>query len=225
MESAPPARVLVVEDDDTVRSGLAASLRSHGYTVHPDPAGQDIEVTLDRFRPDLIIMDVRLPGEDGFALARRVRAMSEVPLLFLTAADRIEDRLTGFETGGDDYVVKPFAMTELLARVQALLRRTGRGVAEVREIGDLIIDERNRLALRAGRQLDLTPTEFDLLAVLANNVGEVLSKSRLLALVWEFEEYDDNLVEVHISSLRKKLERWGPRLIRTVRGAGYVLRP
>lgn len=215
----------MVEDDASVREGLASSLGGEGFEVRTLTDGDGFEATLDTFRPDLAILDIRLPSQrNGIDLARALRSRDDLPILFLTAVDGVDDRVAGLEAGGDDYVVKPFAMAEVLARVRALLRRTGRLHSRIIEVGDVVIDERARLAHRAGQELDLTPTEYELLTVLAANVGEVLSKTRLLSLVWEFDAYDDNLVEVHVSALRRKLEEHGPRIIHTVRGAGYVLR-
>lgn len=220
-----PSRILVVEDDASVREGLASALRTEGFEVLPVEEATAAALALDRFRPDLAILDIRLPSaRDGLDLARLVRSRGDLPILFLTAVDGVEDRVAGFEAGADDYVVKPFAMPELLARVRALLRRTDRLSSSTWEVDDLVIDERSRTAARDGVELDLTPTEFDLLLTFARHTGRTLSKTRILALVWEFEEYDPNLVEVHVSALRRKLEEHGPRLIQTVRGAGYVLR-
>ncbi len=183
---------------------------------------------IDSFRPDLAILDVRLPPgtPNGFDLGRLLRRRSDAPLLFLTAADQIEDRLEGFDVGADDYVVKgDFNMAELLARVRALLRRAGRLASGTTEIGDLELDEGSRTVVRGGAKVDLTRTEFDLLAVLARNPDRVFSKVELLSRVWGFDHYDLNLVEVHMSALRHKLEAHGPRLIHTRRGAGYVFQP
>jgi two-component system, OmpR family, response regulator len=144
--------------------------------------------------------------------------------VFVTAVETLEGRLTGFDVGGDDYLVKPFAMPELLARVRVLLRRTGRTTAQALQVGDVVVDELAQTAHRAGVPLELTPTELELLTAFVRRPGRVLSKERLLALVWDFDAYDDNLVEVYVSTLRRKLEVHGPRLLHTVRGAGYVWR-
>jgi len=220
------ARVLMVEDDVYLARAVAVALRAVGYEVETVAHGNALRETTDRFHPDLAVLDVRLPsGPDGFALARQVRAEVGIPVLFLTAADALEDRLAGFEAGGDDYLVKPFAMAELLARIHVVLRRNGRLASPIIEIRDLVIDDSTRTATRAGEKVDLTPTEYSLLWTLARDPGRIFSKLQLLSLVWRFDQYDPNLVEVHTSSLRRKLEAFGPRLIHTERGVGYVLRP
>ena len=219
------ARVLVVEDDSPIRSALDVALRAEGYEVRVEPDGTTINEVGEQFRPDLAILDVHLPaGPNGFDIARHLRRSSDLAVLFLTAADGIDDRLAGFEAGGDDYLVKPFSMAELLARTQALLRRSGRLASAVWQIGDLVIDDGARVAMRAGNKLELTRTEYALLSMLAQHPGQVLSRAQLLAQVWGFDAYDSNLVEVHLSALRRKLEVHGPRLIHTVRGMGYTLR-
>ena len=218
-------RVLVVEDDTPIRLTLEVALRGEGYEVRAEPDGRGLEALAATFRPDLAVLDVRLPvGPDGYAMAVLLRRSSDVPLLFLTAADAVEDRLAGFQAGADDYLVKPFSMAELLARAQALLRRAGRLSSSTWQVGDLVVDDGARSVARAGTRLELTRTEYDLLAVLVQHVGKVLSKTQLLTSVWGFDAYDGNLVEVHVSALRRKLEQAGPRVIHTVRGAGYVLR-
>jgi DNA-binding response OmpR family regulator len=218
--------VLLVEDDASIRVAVEVALRGAGYEVCPLADGASIIASSDAFRPDLAVLDVRLPvGPDGYALARSLRSGSNLPILFLTAADAEQDRLAGFQAGGDDYLVKPFSMAELMARVQALLRRSGRLSSQCWHVADLLVDDAGRTVLRGGMALDLTRTEYDLLVMLARNVGRVLTKTQLLAEVWGFDAYDANLVEVHVSALRRKLEASGPRLIQTVRGAGYVLRP
>ncbi len=219
------ARVLVVEDDGPIRSALDVSLCAEGYEVKAEPDGTAIADVTQMFRPDLAILDVRLPvGPDGFAIARALRQTGDLPLLFLTAADALESRLAGFDAGADDYLLKPFSMAELLARVQALLRRSGRLASATWQVGDLVIDEATATVIRGGKQLELTHIEYTLLCVLVRHHGRVLSKVQLLTQVWGFDAYDPNLVEVHISALRRKLEASGPRLLQTVRGLGYVLR-
>lgn len=223
MDRSP--RVLVVEDDGALREAIAGALRHEGFTVRSTGRPKRVRSLARQFRPDLAVLDVRLPdGPDGFELARALRAESDAPLVFVTAAESLEDRLTGFDSGGDDYIVKPFAMPELLARIRSLLRRSGRLASTSIEIGGLLVDTESRTVLRNGVEIDLSPTEIDLLLTFVRRPGRVLSKDRLLALVWDFESYDDNLVEVYVSSLRRKLEEHGPRVIHTVRGAGYVFR-
>ena len=220
-----PPRVVVVEDDATIRSSVRISLEREGYEVRELPDGSTIERQVDEFRPDLALVDVQLPvGPDGLRIARLLRGTGDLPILVLTAADDLEDRLAGFAAGADDYLVKPFSMSELLARVAALLRRSGRLVSAVWEVDDLVVDDGARAVIRAGTKLQLTRTEFDLLRVLLHHQGQILSKTQLLTAVWGFDDYPQNLVEVHLSALRRKLEEHGRRVIHTVRGVGYVLR-
>jgi two-component system, OmpR family, response regulator len=221
-----PARVLLIEDDLSLREAMVAALTSSGYDVSAAADGLGLEADIDRYRPDVAILDVGLPrGPDGFDVAAALRRLSSIPFMFVTAADSLDDRLRGFDLGGDDYLVKPFAMSELLVRLRALLRRAGRLNSPTLQVRDLIIDEDTRLVRRGDRPIELTKTEFDLLTVLARSPGRVHSKVQLLSLVWGFDQYDPNLVEVHVSALRRKVEVHGPRLIHTERGEGYVVRP
>ncbi|HEX3542319.1 MAG TPA: response regulator transcription factor [Acidimicrobiales bacterium] len=218
-------RALLIEDDLSVREAVVIAFEGLGFLVRAQPTGEQLTSVIDEFRPDVAIIDVQLPsGPDGFALARQVISQAGVPVVFLTAADSLDDRLAGFESGGDDYIVKPFAMSELLARVRAVLRRSGRLHSPVAEIRDLLIDDNAKLAMRGGVVLDLTPTEFELLSVLARSPNQVFSKGQLLSQIWGFDSYDPNLVEVHVSALRRKLDAHGPRLVHTVRSRGYVFR-
>jgi two-component system OmpR family response regulator len=219
------SRALLIEDDMSVREAVAIAFEGFGFVVRAQPTGEEIAAVIDEFRPDVAIIDIQLPaGPDGFELARQVIALAGIPVVFLTAADGLDDRLAGFDAGGDDYIVKPFAMAELLARVRAVLRRSGRGSSAVVEIRDLLVDDNAKQAIRAGTTLDLTPTEFELLSVLAHAPDQVFSKGQLLSQIWGFDSYDPNLVEVHVSALRRKLDAHGPRLVHTVRSRGYVLR-
>lgn len=219
-------RVLLVEDDPLTREVLSAALTGTGFEVHAEPDGSRVERAAVSFRPDIALIDMKLgDGVDGITVARRLKGTDDFPLLFLTSANSIEDVLAAFDVGGDDYIVKPFVMAELLARMRAVLRRVGRQSARsVLELGDLMIDEAAHSAIRGGAVLDLTHREFSLLVTLARHPGVVLSKLQLLTNVWGFEHYDLNVVEVHISALRRKLEEHGPRVIQTVRGVGYVFR-
>jgi two-component system OmpR family response regulator len=164
-----------------------------------------------------------LPGRDGFALLGAVRAHSDAGVLMLTARDGVDDRLRGLTTGADDYVVKPFVLAEVVARVTAILRRTGRMVTEL-TVGDLVIDQEAGTVRRGQHAVALTATEFKLLCYFAEHRAKLLTKTQILSAVWGFDAYDPNLVEVFISSLRRKLEVHGPRLLHTMRGLGYTLR-
>jgi len=219
-----PARVLVIEDEAAIRDAVATALADAGYQVRGQADGAGLRCLAEAFRPDLAILDITLPGPDGLALARGLRTGGDLPILFLTARDGLDDRLAGFAAGADDYLVKPFALAELLVRVHALLRRSGRLRSVTTEAGDLVLDESASAAWRAGQPLDLTPTEFRLLAYLLARRGRTVSKAELLTQVWGYGSYDPNLVEVRISSLRRKLETDGPRLVRTVHGHGYTVR-
>lgn len=223
MQSAP-ARVAVVEDEPTLRETVGAALRSAGYLVKTWADGND-EPALSVFAPDLVILDVMLPGVDGFTLGRRIRDRRDVAVLYLTAREAVEDRLMGFSLGADDYVVKPVMMEELLARVRAVLRRAGKAQGGAVSVGNLVVDEDAAAVTYAGNPVELTAMELRLLAYLARNRGRTHSKVQLLTQVWGYDAYDPNLVEVHMSALRRKLEAHGPRMIQTVRGVGYRLAP
>lgn len=215
---------MFVEDDDAVRNAIALELRAAGYLVQAERDGNSLEAIAESFRPDIALLDVMLPGRSGFDLARELRNRSDLPILFLTARDAVSSRLAGFSAGADDYVIKPVAVEELLARLRALLRRSGRLEADVLEVGDLILDEPARVVRRGDTMLELTPIEFQLLGFLMRNRGVVLSRLQIMSQVWGYEEHDPNLVPVHMGNLRRKLEASGPRLIHTIRGHGYVLR-
>ena len=221
MGATSPSRVVVVEDEGLVSDAIAAALRAEGLS----PVVFDDHVGADRVlaeAPDLLVVDVILPHGDGFDLVRKVLARRDVPVIFVTARDGVRDRLEGFSVGADDYLPKPFALEELLARVRVVLRRRGRLEGALR-VGDLVVDEASGDARRGGAELGLTPTELRLLAFFVRHRGLVLSKPQLLTQVWGYDAYDPNVVEVHVSALRRKLEQAGPRIIHTVHGLGYRL--
>jgi two-component system, OmpR family, response regulator len=221
--NGPVGRVVVVEDETAIREAVLTGLRQEGFAATGFADAVDAGLILAG-SPDLAVLDIALPGGSGFALARALRARSALSIIFLTARDAVADRVHGLELGADDYVVKPFALEELLARARAVLRRYGR-LSAVLEAGDLLIDEDQGLVTRAGVPVTLTSTELRLLAFLVRHRGQALSKDQLLTQVWGYDAYDPNLVEVHVSALRRKLERTGPRMIETVRGIGYRLAP
>jgi DNA-binding response OmpR family regulator len=220
---APIGRVVVIEDERSVREAVLAALAAERFTA---TGFEDLPTPRDvlAVAPDLAILDVLLPNGNGFELARVLRQRQELPIIFLTARDAVSDRVAGLELGADDYLVKPFALEELMARVRAVLRRRGT-IPQVLEAEGLLVDEEHGLAARAGRDLGLTYTELRLLAFLMRHRGQVLSKDQLLTQVWGYDAYDHNLVEVHVSALRRKLATHGPRLIHTVRGIGYRFSP
>lgn len=215
------ARVLVVEDSEAIREGVVDALAAAGYVTGGRRDGSGLEDVLDAFRPDLVILDVMLPGRDGFALIPVVRERSDAGIVLLTARDAVEDRVRGLDGGADDYVVKPFLLAELVSRVGAVLRRRGRESA-VLQLGDLVLDADAGVVSRAGVVLDLTATELRLLRYFVAQRNRTVSKPQILAAVWGYDAYDANLVEVFVSSLRRKLGE--PRILHTVRGLGYALR-
>lgn len=222
------SRVLVAEDDTAVRESLDRALRFNGYEVFLAADGSEALSLVGQEDPELIILDVMMPNVDGLTVCRRVRAQGiATPILMLTARHLISDRVAGLDAGADDYLVKPFALEELRARVRALLRRTGvTGGSDVLEMGDLRLDPSGRSAERAGIALELTKTEFDLLELLLFNAGVVLPRSRIYEEIWGFDfETSSKSLDVYIGYLRRKTEPEGMRrLIHTVRGVGYVMR-
>jgi two-component system OmpR family response regulator len=223
MEPVSAPRVLIVEDAEAIRASVESALHDAGYEVLGRADGKSFEQDLARFRPDLVVLDVMLPGRDGFTLLTVLRRASTAGVVMLTARDAVSDRLRGLSGGADDYLVKPFVLAELVARVQAVLRRLGRAPSTV-QVGDLVLDPESGVVVRGEEKIELTSTELKLLDYLAAQRGRVVSKTQILAAVWGYEDYDPNIVEVHVSALRRKLEAHGPRLLHTVRGLGYVLR-
>jgi DNA-binding response OmpR family regulator len=219
-------RVLVVEDDEEIAQVLQRSLRLEGYEVRVAGDGESALDQSAAFNPDLVILDLGLPKLDGMEVARRLRSADDVPILMLTARDALESRVEGLDAGADDYLVKPFERQELLARLRALLRRRPpRGSASV-VVGDLALNPDTHEVSRAGRDIDLTQREFELLEYLMRNERIVVPRQRLLEEVWGYDPFaTTNTIEVFVSNLRRKLESGGEaRLLHTIRGAGYVLR-
>ncbi len=219
------AHILVVDDDPRITDLLRRMLAYEGYSVAVAATGDAaLRSTLER-APDLVLLDVMLPGIDGLEVAKRLRAAGDtVPILMLTARDAVKDRVKGLETGADDYLVKPFANEELLARVKAMLRRRSTEHSEVLRYADVELDTGTRVAHRKGREIELSPTEYELLALFLRRPRQVLTRDIILDRVWGMDfEGSSNVMEVYVGYLRSKLETNGePRLIHTVRGVGYV---
>jgi two-component system OmpR family response regulator len=229
--TAPEARLLVVDDEPNILELLSVSLRFAGFEVATATNGVDALARARDFSPELVVMDVMMPGLDGFEVARQLRSSGDqVPVVFLTAKDATEDRVQGLTLGGDDYVTKPFSLEEVVARIRAVLRRTsGRTVAQPStsqlSFADIVLDDDTHEVWKAGEAVELSPTEFNLLRYLLQNPGRVLSKRQILEHVWNYDfGGDGNVVESYVSYLRKKVDTGEPRLLHTVRGVGYVLR-
>jgi two-component system OmpR family response regulator len=228
-DRAPEARLLVVDDEPSIRELLTASLRFAGFEVFPAADGAEALKLAEQYRPDLVVLDIMLPDLDGFTVTRKLRERGrDVPVLFLTARDDTSDKVTGLTVGGDDYVTKPFSLEEVVARIRAVLRRTGVGGQP--DTGrlvfhDLEMDEDSHEVRRAGKLVDLSPTEFKLLRYLMLNPNRVLSKAQILDHVWAYDfNGEAGIVESYISYLRRKIDAIDPPLIHTRRGVGYVLR-
>ena len=218
-------RILVVEDEAEIADFVVRGLREEGYTVEHAPDGHDGWHRLSTESWDVVLLDWWLPGVEGLQLLERFRqAGGTAPVLFLTARDAVSDRVRGLDGGADDYLCKPFAFEELLARVRSLVRRPGGRASTVLAHADVTADLATQQVRRAGQRLDLTAREYALLVLFLRHPGEVLSRTRIYEQVWD-ERYDgvSNTLEVHVKELRKKLEAHGPRLLQTVRGRGYVL--
>ena len=220
--------MLIVEDDAHVRDAVARALRFEGYDVFTAVDGNDGLLRVVEVEPDAIVLDVLMPGTDGLELCRRLRSRGDrTPVLLLTARHEVSDRVAGLDAGADDYLVKPFALDELLARLRALLRRTSiSGEDDVLRVGDLTLDPQRREAWRGERELGLTKTEFDLLELLLANANIVVTRDTIYQRIWGYEfETSSKSLDVYIGYLRRKTEADSePRLIRTVRGVGYTLR-
>jgi two-component system, OmpR family, response regulator len=225
--AAGPARLLVVDDEATILELLSGSLRLAGFEVMTASSGAEAVRAAASGRPDLVLLDVMMPDGDGFEALRRIRSGGgEVPVIFLTARDKVPDRVEGFAAGADDYVTKPFSLDELLGRIRAVLKRTRSDATGSRlRVADLELDEDAHEVSRAGARVELTPTEFRLLRFLMVNAGRVVSKGQILNQVWDNgPDRDGGVVEPAVSYLRRKVDQGHPRLIHTVRGFGYVLR-
>jgi two-component system response regulator MprA len=219
-------KVLVVEDDQRIRASIRRSLAYEGYRAFEAGDGESALTAVRDDPPDLILLDLNLPGIDGIEVCRRIRdAGDSMPIIMITARDAVSDRVLGLDSGADDYLVKPFDLAELTARVRAALRRHEPGPERL-VVGDLVVEVESMRAAISGRTVDFTALEFRLLEYLARNASIVLSRDRILSAVWGLDvETSSNIVDVYIGYLRTKLEAAGePRLIHTIRGAGYVLR-
>ena len=210
--------------DEYLADGIVHALRDDNVAVQRARSWREAERLLPSIRSHLVVIDAESEGIDDRPVVDRVRMVTGVPLIVLSPSSQLEDRLAGLRAGADDVIVKPSTLSELATRVSVLLRRNGHRPTTV-EVGDLVLDEAAHTVQRGGRYVELTSIEFALLSAFCRNRGLVLSKSQLLTMVWGFDHHNLNLVEVHVSALRRKLEVAGARMIHTVRGAGYVLRP
>ena len=225
-----PIRVLTVDDERSLTELLTLALRYEGWDVSTAASGLQAVKVARETRPDAIVLDMMLPDFDGLEVMRRIRTeQPDVPVIFLTAKDALEDRIGGLTAGGDDYVTKPFSLEELVARLRGLLRRTGATISREESrlmVGDLVLDEDSHEVFRGGDEISLTATEFELLRFLMRNPRRVLSKAQILDRVWNYDFGGQaNVVELYISYLRKKIDAGRAPMIHTMRGAGYVLKP
>ncbi len=219
-------RILAIEDEERIRQFLQRGLSFEGYRVDTAADGQlGLELAREN-PPDLILLDLMLPGMDGLEVCRRIRAVSDVPILMLTAKETIEDRVTGLDAGADDYLVKPFAFDELMARVRALLRRSQPSQPQIFRFADLELDTGTRQGRRGGEIFDLTAKEYELLELFMRHPRQVMTRDLIFDRVWNYDfGGESNIIEVYVRYLRQKTEKGGmSRLIHTVRGIGYVLR-
>ena len=220
------SKILVVDDEPSIVDAVATALRSEGFEVREESTGRGAMSAAVAFDPDLVVLDWMLPDVEGIEVGRRLRDRGfETAILFLTAKDAIENKVDALRAGGDDYVTKPFSLAEVVARVQAILRRTGGDLpGDVLRFADLTLDEARHEVFRGDTRVDLTATEFSLLRYFLLNPRRVLSKGQILQNVWKYDfGGNSNVVETYVSYLRKKLDALGPPLIRTVRQAGYML--
>ena len=220
--------LLIVDDEDNLRSMLAAALQHHGFTVSTADNGREALTMIASERPDLVLLDVMMPDLDGFEVCRRLRTEGDrTPVLFLTARDSTEDKVRGLTLGGDDYLQKPFSLDELVARAEAVLRRTSNGGdrSSTYECANLVMDDEAHRVRRDGIDIALSPTEYNLLRYLLINQGRVLSKAQILDHVWNYDfGGDGGVVETYIGYLRRKVDHIEPKLIHTIRSVGYTVR-
>jgi two-component system OmpR family response regulator len=226
-----PIRALVVDDESTLVDLLQMALRYEGWDVKAASDGHEALKIAREFRPDVCVLDIMMPGIDGLEVLRRMRSDgNDVPVLFLTAKDAVEDRVTGLTAGGDDYVTKPFSLEELVARLRGLLRRSTTVLGDIIDpevrVGDLVLNEDSYEVFRGDTSIELTATEFELLRYLMRNPRRVLSKTQILDRVWSYEfNGRASIVEIYVSYLRRKIDSLGPQMIHTVRGVGYMIKP
>jgi two-component system response regulator MprA len=224
-EAVQHPSILIVDDEPHIVEFLRMGFEYEGFDVSVAMTGMEALRMAAAHRPDVVILDVMLPGMDGFDVARRLRRTEDVGIIMLTAREAVDDRVTGLETGADDYVTKPFAFKELLARVRAVLRRRGKNTDRILAFQDISLDRESRVVTRGERAIELTPREFELLELFLMHPRQVLTRDVILAHIWGYDfEGDDNVLEVFVRHLREKLDDNPPTLLRTVRGVGYVLR-
>jgi DNA-binding response OmpR family regulator len=221
-----PARVLVVDDEPLIIEMLTMGLNYEGFEVSVARTGFEALEEAREKKPDLVVLDVMLPGIDGVEVCKRLRSQGNVGILMLTARGEVDDRIVGLEAGADDYLVKPFAFRELMARARAILRRKGIDLQQTLRIGDVVLDRQTRKVTRAGRPIELTPREFDMLELFLSHPRQVFSRDVILNRVWGYDYLGEtNVIDVHIRHLRQKLGDDERNLIRSVRGIGYGLEP
>lgn len=226
-----PVRALVVDDEPSLADLVSMALRYEGWDVRTAVSGSDAVSQGRDFKPDVVVLDIMLPDIDGLEVLKRLRADgTDVPVLFLTAKDSVDDRVVGLTAGGDDYVTKPFSLEELVARLRGLIRRSAMAVSERADpeirVGDLVLNEESYEVRRGDTEVELTATEFELLRYLMRNPRRVLSKAQILDRVWSYDFGGrSSIVEIYISYLRKKIDTLGSPMIHTVRGVGYLIKP
>jgi two-component system, OmpR family, response regulator MprA len=217
--------VLVVDDEPQIVDFLQMGFAYEGFNVFAAHTGPEALQATEVHKPDVIILDIMLPGVDGLEVTRQLRKTYDTAIIMLTAKEEVDDRVAGLDIGADDYITKPFAFKELMARVRAVLRRQGNNLADVLTFGGITLDRSTRIVTRDGQLIELTPREFDLLELFLMHPRQVLTRDTILARVWGYDYFgDDNIIEVYIRHLREKLDDHEPQVLQTVRGVGYTLR-